>query len=183
MPSLGGGEPMLLRDVARIVRTHLLDAPYQLEFPRTGRARWGHTLRVTTWALRLAVEVGEAGEVGEVGEVGEAPNPKAASNPTADQHNLPPNPRASLDRAHELLAGLMAQPVGPLDLPTGRQGGPAIDVGALATAGIIHDVDKSTSSPRMPAGSGTRRSAPTSPGSCSAAPGTCPSPSLTRSRA
>lgn len=114
---------MLLRDVARVVRSHLIDAPYQFEFPRTGRARWGHTLRVTTWALRLAVEV--AAEAGEAGTA--APN-------------VAPDPQASLDRAHRLLTDLMSQPIGPADLPFGR--GAAIDVGALATAGIFHDVAK-----------------------------------------
>ena len=125
---------MLLRDVARVVRSHLLDAPYEFEFPRTGRARWGHTLRVTTWALRLAVEVGERGE---------APDPALPPDHAwPPDLALPPDPRASLDRAHKLLADLMDQPIGPLDLPSSRHGAPAIDVGALATAGIIHDVAK-----------------------------------------
>ena len=118
---------LLLRDAARIVRDHLLEAPYQLEFPRTGRARWGHTLRVTAWELRLVVEVEETSEQGET-----------------------LIPQASLDRAHELFAGLMGQPIGPFELPTGHSGqvgrggraGQAIDVGALVAAGILHDVAK-----------------------------------------
>ena len=85
-------------------------------------------MRVTTWALRLVAEVGEAGEQGET-----------------------LLPQASLDRAHELFVGLMEKPIGPFDLPTidrsGQVGWPGrsgqtIDVGALAAAGILHDVAK-----------------------------------------